>query len=642
MALTGALSFLVLTMGPSHTAHVDAALSAKLQPPPGTVIGTAWRPAPGRRSEAAWDLRAALKPFDGLPKFRSGDDPAWSSPSYNDSEWAERDAAAGWPSLAIPLRGERIGWYRLRFDSDPILPGVDPAVYLGRVGQSDEVFLNGVKIGGEGELGQGFVQASWTERVYPLPRELLYSDRPNILAVRVMNVYGSGGLLDSDIGVGDFRSLRLVKAERESARKQFEGVFLTLTVLLLLLISLLQSRNPQHLDYLYCAILLLAYGGAFAMDSQLAYDAGLKTHGIQKLVFILWFLTVGAGGILAVRVFQAPLKTMARITAGGCVLLSLVAWFRLDRYSGEILMLSLPLYLLAAVVSLAASVRGIFLRYAGAWAVLTGLAVLFTAIGIEWWGAFGYSSILSRVPAYPTDFGVAVMMICIMYTMVARFRTARATIQSLSARVMEAHEEQNRKLALELHDELGQGLTALNLDLSWLERHLAQGEAPQQKKVKGMTAVVQDLIRAGRRISTQLRPRTLDDLGLIATLEWYVRDFQERTGVQCNLRTPIEDLPLDSHTSTAIFRITQEALTNVIRHSGATAVDIRLDATNRRLTLEIVDNGQGFKESGRSGSTSLGILGMRERAVALGGECEVEGKPGHGTRVWVRVPLQNS
>ncbi|MBI2889763.1 MAG: histidine kinase dimerization/phosphoacceptor domain-containing protein, partial [Nitrospirae bacterium] len=508
MNLAGALSLLVFATGLSPTAHMDAALFATLR---------------GRRSEALWSLSAALKPFDAPPKFRIGDDPARSSPSFDDSEWSEREAGAGWPSITIPLRGERIGWYRLRFDTDPnlsaiapsravlgapgttSLPSVEPAVYLGRVGQSDEVFLNGVKIGGEGELGQGFVQASWTERVYPLPRNLLRSakdglypklssdarkasqsfakgaDRPNILAVRVMNVYGSGGLLDSDIGVGDFRSLQLVKAARESARKQFEGVFLTLTVLLLLLILLLQSRNPQGLEYLYCAILLLAYGLAFALDSQLLYDAGLKTHGVQKLVFILWFLAVGAGGILAVRVFQAPLKAMARITAGGCVLLSLVAWFLLDRYSGEILMLSLPLYLLTAVVSLAASVRGILLRYAGAWAVLTGLAVLFTAIGIEWSGAFGYTSVLSRVPAYPTDFGVAVMMICIMYTMVARFRTARATIQSLSARVMEAHEEQNRKLALELHDELGQGLTALNLDLSWLERHLAQGEAPQQK-----------------------------------------------------------------------------------------------------------------------------------------------------------------
>jgi signal transduction histidine kinase len=198
-------------------------------------------------------------------------------------------------------------------------------------------------------------------------------------------------------------------------------------------------------------------------------------------------------------------------------------------------------------------------------------------------------------------------------------------------------------IAREIHDELGQALTGLKMDLSSVQNTLrkqgAGGLERCTERTTSMSKLIDATIQTVRRIATDLRPGILDDLGLVAAIEWQAQDFQKRTGIKCKLAPGVEDLELDPDRSTAAFRIFQETLTNVARHSLATEVDVSLSHCADSVVLEIKDNGKGIKEADISGARSLGLLGMRERAHLLGGELKVSGTPGEGTTVIVRIPL---
>ncbi|HXW12891.1 MAG TPA: PAS domain S-box protein [Terriglobia bacterium] len=211
-------------------------------------------------------------------------------------------------------------------------------------------------------------------------------------------------------------------------------------------------------------------------------------------------------------------------------------------------------------------------------------------------------------------------------------------LRALAARLQSIREEERKSVAREIHDQLGQALTAIKIELCSLVRELPAGEKPPSKKPSSILTLVDESIRAVRRISTELRPGMLDDLGLVATIEWAGEEFESRTGTQCQLDLPKDDIAVDPERATAIFRIFQETLTNVARHAEASTVKVRLAKENGDLTLEVRDNGKGISEDKLSGGGSFGILGMRERAILLGGELTIQGLPGNGTTVRVRIP----
>jgi signal transduction histidine kinase len=160
----------------------------------------------------------------------------------------------------------------------------------------------------------------------------------------------------------------------------------------------------------------------------------------------------------------------------------------------------------------------------------------------------------------------------------------------------------------------------------------------QSEKAAAILALVDDTIQAVRRIATELRPGILDDLGLVATVEWAGEEFQARTGTTCRLDLPLDDIVVDQERATAIFRILQETLTNVARHAEARKVEVRLAREDSGLTLEVRDDGRGIPEDRLSRNQSLGILGMRERALLIGGDLTITGAPGRGTTVRVTIP----
>ena len=218
-------------------------------------------------------------------------------------------------------------------------------------------------------------------------------------------------------------------------------------------------------------------------------------------------------------------------------------------------------------------------------------------------------------------------------------RVQREQLRALAAHVESVREEERVRIAREIHDELGQALTCMSMDLAFLEKQLPKGNAKAAERVAALTILVKETVNTVRRISSELRPSILDDLGLAAAIEWLGHDFEARTAIPCAISVPnLIDISADR--GTIVFRMCQEALTNVARHAGATHVSIDLIETPGGLVLEVRDNGRGISEEEVFRPGSLGLLGMRERAALLGGEAELKGKPGQGTVVTVRVPLQ--
>lgn len=210
-------------------------------------------------------------------------------------------------------------------------------------------------------------------------------------------------------------------------------------------------------------------------------------------------------------------------------------------------------------------------------------------------------------------------------------------LRALAARIEAAREEERTEIARDIHDQLGQSLTALRLDVGWLQRRVEDDAI--RRKLEDMAGTIDDVLRTVRRISAELRPGILDTLGLPAAIEWQAEEFERRSGTKVRVTSTVTDLQLDRELSTHVFRIFQEALTNISRHAAASQVDVAMRLDRGRLILEIADDGIGMPEIAPRGS-SLGILGMRERAGRLGGDCTVRRRQPRGTQVTVTVPLR--
>ena len=215
-------------------------------------------------------------------------------------------------------------------------------------------------------------------------------------------------------------------------------------------------------------------------------------------------------------------------------------------------------------------------------------------------------------------------------------------MRALAIRLQWVREEDRKTVARDLHDQIGQILTAIKMDMAWIGRHLPQSEAEVLARLKESIHLIDDGVKAVRVICSGLRPGVLDDLGLAAAIEWQAGEFASRHGIPCEVSVPPIGLLLDGDRATATFRIFQECMTNVIRHSEAKQVRVVLRQEDENIVLLVEDDGIGFREPDFSNTLgSLGLLGMKERAQFCGGDVLISSSPGHGTTVTVRVPMDS-
>ena len=216
----------------------------------------------------------------------------------------------------------------------------------------------------------------------------------------------------------------------------------------------------------------------------------------------------------------------------------------------------------------------------------------------------------------------------------------REQLRALAERLQTVREEDRKRVARDLHDQIGQILTSIKMDLTWVTRHLPKAEEEVLARLTESIQSINDGVKSVRTICSGLRPGVLDDLGLAAAIEWQASEFTSRNGIRCEVSVPPVDLHLDGDRATATFRIFQECLTNVIRHANAKSVRVALCQEDENILLVVEDDGIGFCETGVSNSLgSLGLLGMKERAQFCGGDAQISSSPGKGTTVTVRVPV---
>jgi PAS domain S-box-containing protein len=221
-------------------------------------------------------------------------------------------------------------------------------------------------------------------------------------------------------------------------------------------------------------------------------------------------------------------------------------------------------------------------------------------------------------------------------------RQSKDELREMAAASHKVREQEKSRIARELHDELAQSLTSLKMDVMGLKDQLPQEQRPLAARLDTMAGMLDGMVTATRRISADLRPLILDDLGLVPAAEWLTQNFTQRSGVKCEFSVDPPELELQDPHATAIFRILQESLNNVARHAHATQVEATLDGTGREIVLRVRDDGTGFEAGAARKPQSFGLAGLRERVSLLDGELKVETAPGRGTLIEVRIPLVNA
>lgn len=219
-------------------------------------------------------------------------------------------------------------------------------------------------------------------------------------------------------------------------------------------------------------------------------------------------------------------------------------------------------------------------------------------------------------------------------------------LRQLAARITSLREKERTWIAREVHDELGQLFTGIKIDLSLIQKIVMQLEpsgktllSTLRMRIESMSNIVDSAIRSVQRIGAEIRPGLLDDLGLLAAIEWQIKEFQSRTGLLCRLETNLQEIDLDADRATAVFRIFQESLTNIARHANATQVWVRIRRPSRQLLLVVRDNGRGISKEEMTNPMSLGLLGMQERAFVFKGKVRFRGRSSKGTVVALRIPV---
>ncbi len=218
-------------------------------------------------------------------------------------------------------------------------------------------------------------------------------------------------------------------------------------------------------------------------------------------------------------------------------------------------------------------------------------------------------------------------------------KKSRERIRDLLGHVELVREEERKRIASEIHDELGQLLTALKMDVVWLAKRISPEEVPMHERTLSMRQTVDMTIQSVKRISAELRPHVLDNLGLSAAIEWQVKQIKDVTGIDCQFVSVPADVTADNNSAVALFRIFQEAITNAVRHSKASQIKVELKQLSASIRLVVEDNGLGIKHSELSDSKSFGLISIKERARALGGEVDINSRPGKGTLITAEIPL---
>lgn len=566
----------------------------------------------------------------GSGRWMRGDAPQWAAPERVDADWATAPADLPAPSFLEP---SRYVW-RLRFCLADARAWREPALALGRLGQADEVFLNGTRIGGTGRIEDARIEATWVERLYLVPPGLLRAD--NLLAVRLRVAHGRPPAPEPP-RLGDWSTLALERAAREAPRRISELLVLNGALVAgLFLLAVRPDGRARRLTAVTVAANLL-FLIVYFTDSLLFLDWYPAHQGLARL------------GNLALALFPAVLLEWVRLMLGrpaapwrgalalGFAALALgfaveddfvlhqwlvIGWITLSSAVLLVIALDLGRAWQAHRRALAPLAALLLMVIASALVYLLGLLGLWHAPPVAW--------------NYPAVLILPLLDVATLQVIRHSYRDTTHAVRRLAGQLLTAQEQERQRLGRELHDGLAQDLTTIKLHLELGLARCRQGNPAGIADVLATAVTLaDDAISELRDLLRDLRPLYLETLGLTEAVQTVTQRFTRVTG------TPVDTqweaglaLPLEGQTH--LIRILQEALANVAKHAEASQVELRLERQPPGWRLSVRDDGRGFDPTQRS--TGMGLVTLSERAFLLGGRLSIASRPGVGVAIELDLP----
>jgi len=513
-----------------------------------------------------------------IHRFMLDDNLSFSSPDYDDSKWPVKCSGASDFYFKNGLFGNYIAWHRIHF----VIPknfNIDQmAVFLGAFASADEIFLNGVRIGGEGKLEPQFIDAIKVERVYKLPLNYLKINEENILAIRALNLYWNTEL--DNIEFGQYPNLLLKKMARESVKKNIESAIAVIyiaTFCACLFLYILGAREGEYIFFGFSVLIVMLYT---CLDSLFFYEIGLKTAIYELFLHYLSILLPICIISFVFYVYKIDINLWYYVIVFCCFSLVVAVPVLYDDYSYfycvEIIYI---LYIcVTCCVGICIAVDGCVKNKHEANILFIGCIFLF-CIGIwEMLMVLDIIHIKANFVIYIEDYIFLLFIFSMLYALLSRFVRVHNKVKLLTYNIISAHEEERRRLARELHDGFGQNLQAIKLHLHKIGHALTKQNI--KKIVNEVTLAIEEL----RSICTALRPPFLDEMGIGTALKLYAQKFSRATGLNINVKNisdPFLPRPA-SEIEDNLFRIAQEALNNVAKHSRAENVIISLKRKKKK------------------------------------------------------------
>ncbi len=558
--------------------------------------------------------------------WRVGDDPAWAHTDHDDADWLQGET----PERLLLLRYPYRAWYRFHFTLPEARPEGGWGIALGRIQTADEVYLNGVLIGGEGRVDNHFVDALHKKRVYALPDACL---RPgvNILAIRVQSTFLVGGLVSESIALGDYRMLEKAAENEAAPRKQMEAFFLGMLAVAFLFWILFIIYRVHQSEYIYLGAVVALFMGTCTLESLLWYDAGGATPFTQRLTTSLYLLHPIPLLLYSARLFHGVRPpylhyAWAGLSIGLSVLFLSLGGLDTVRAVEAVWWLSLMI------------TGGLLLWQAWRLRIWRQAAIPLTlAIGMTLLLILALSDALIHArmaPSLPFDFllyvGFACLIVSLVVAMTIRVRGMNERLLTLSEQILTAQETAAARTAAALHNELAPGLAAAKLDLQlFLRRHqlLPEGEH--------LVGQLSEAIDQTRTLSHEMHPGAVDQLGLQNALQALSERLATAQGWTLHVDLPEEE-PLVGTRATLLYRMGQELLYNAAKYAHASAVDVQLVSNRRGMRLTVRDNGKGCDL--RNTQPGIGWTSICERTEAMHGHCYFCLAPGGGMEANIWIP----
>jgi signal transduction histidine kinase len=553
----------------------------------------------------------------------------YARPAEDAPGWTETDLGPDGLERPLPHR-EGIAWIVLRFQLAEIPASTSDrlALLLSNPADADELYLNGVLIGGEGRIAPKFSE------VPSGPRKAEFDEKTlrlgwNELSMKVLISGRNVGIFDGPVFIG---TQGRIEAERERLQRPIvitEAAFLSMFVLLLTFYGFLIAKGVIRSDYVLFTGFTAVYGLLFLLDSNLLYASGYAAS---------WMSTLGI--VLSPILVILMLMLISKLTGGPTTLLfkGLVAVGVAFAVADVALPPLTVLEHLSGPRKVFMAVLGVYYLYLAGKAVLArheeSIPVLL--------GVSAYV-IGSRVDLFIgtelRDFGVGFFALCMLYALTSRHARLKNRLMEVSSKLLDAHEEERRRLARDIHDGIGQSLLGLKLKLQMAVAKVKKGETLPAETLDAIVKDSSAIIEEVRRTAMDLRPSYVEGASLLDSMKWYAESFRQDRAFELHFHTGDEEVgEPPPRIKDNFYRIFQEILANAAKHSGATRIDIALYRSGKTLILLATDNGHGF-DLAESRNPGMGLVTMRERAELLGGFCFVESRPGYGTTVRVEVPL---